>query len=431
MNPSVPSMPGVKAEGDLLHQLRQEVARSLGRDRTNFPGAQPVSFARRHLHELTKEDYYVCEKSDGIRCLMYCTNDGPNEVTYLIDRKNDYYWVQSLHFPLPDDQQLFHINTLIDGELVNDRQQNGDIQLKYLVFDCLVLDGDSLMHRTLDKRLAYFREKVYTPYRSLYDKYPEEIQYLPFIVEFKKMEFGYGVEMMFRDILPHLPHGNDGLIFTCRNTPYKFGTDEHILKWKKADENSIDFRLVLEIPRREPDSEDEDEGIVESYPDYDAMPRFFLEANMDKNRYERYAEMYLDPQEWDQLKRLNTPLDERIVECYQDGQNRWRYMRFRDDKNDANHISTVNSVIESIQDKVSELDLIRNSWRVRDAWKAREAAAKVQTQKEAEARKTAPSFPGQNGARKEDGSGVKHKLEDGHSDENGIAKRKTTPSALG
>jgi mRNA guanylyltransferase len=48
--------PGIRAEGPLLQQLRQEVAHLLGRSQTGFPGAQPVSFSRRHLHELmTKE----------------------------------------------------------------------------------------------------------------------------------------------------------------------------------------------------------------------------------------------------------------------------------------------------------------------------------------------------------------------------------------
>jgi mRNA guanylyltransferase len=48
--------PGIKAEGDLLYTMRQEVAHLLDRKNLNFPGAQPVSFARRHLEELTKQE---------------------------------------------------------------------------------------------------------------------------------------------------------------------------------------------------------------------------------------------------------------------------------------------------------------------------------------------------------------------------------------
>ncbi|MCJ1478133.1 Dcp1p-Dcp2p decapping enzyme complex alpha subunit [Lambiella insularis] len=421
-----PTIPGKRAEGPLLDTLRYEVADSLGRDNKNFPGAQPVSFSAKHLLELQKEDYYVCEKSDGIRCLMYLTNDGPREVTYLIDRKNDYYWVEGLHFPLPDDEQLFHTGTLVDGELVNDTQLNGSIQLKYLVFDCLVLDGSSLMHRTLDKRLAYFQNKVYKPYAALYKKYPEEIQYLPFIVEAKKMEFSYGIEMMFREILPNLPHGNDGLIFTCRNSPYKPGTDPHILKWKTETENSIDFMLNLQFPLVEPDSEDERDGIYEPYLDYAAMPIFNLSVMMGGGNYQPYATMYVEDQEWEDMKALGEPLEDRIVECYQDQHNRWRFMRFRDDKKEGNYIDTVNSVIESIQDKISERDLFANAKKIRDEWKKRQAADEAMAKQEAAARKASvnpAATNGQNGA-----AGAKRKLDGG--DTNGgkeSNKRKITP----
>jgi mRNA guanylyltransferase len=51
--------PGVKAQGDLLRELRSEVANLLGRNSYNFPGAQPVSFSRRHMEELRREEY-VC-----------------------------------------------------------------------------------------------------------------------------------------------------------------------------------------------------------------------------------------------------------------------------------------------------------------------------------------------------------------------------------
>ncbi len=373
---SLPVIPGMKAEGELLHNFRREVAELLGRSSLGFPGAQPVSFAARHKLELLKQDYYVCEKSDGIRCLMYFTSDGPHEVIYLIDRRNDYYHVRDIHFPLSHDQRGFHTGTLVDGELVNERMPDGSTQLKYLVFDCLILDSNSLLHRTLDKRLAYFRANVYEPYQALYKEFPQEKEYLPFAVEFKNMSLGYGVEMVFREILPNLPHGYDGLIFTCRNSPYQFGTDQHILKWKPANENSIDFRLKFEWPLMDPDPEDPDEnGELTPYPDYSAMPKFNLSVHRTDGKDDHWDTMFVEEQEWEELKALEEPLDERIVECNLDDLNRWRLLRFRDDKPEANHISTVESVMESIQDRVSQEDLIGISKSIRDEWKKREREA--------------------------------------------------------
>ena len=431
-HPPPPEIPGDKAQGDLLRVLRGEVAALLSRDSLRFPGAQPVSFAAKHLQELVQQDYYVCEKSDGIRCLMYLTRDSDGkELTYLIDRKNDYYWVQNLHFPLPESEQNFHVNTLIDGELVNDREPSGNMQLRYLVFDCLTLDGGPLLHRTLDKRLAYYRDKVFEPYVALYNKYPEEKQYLPFALEFKKMEKAYGIAMLFHSILPNLPHGNDGLIFTCRNTPYKPGTDPNILKWKPANENSVDFRLDLDVPLCEPDSEDEQNGIREPYPDYSAMPGFYLSVGDEGNRMRPWGTMFVTPNEWEDLKKQGRPLNEAVVECYQDSMHRWRFMRFRDDKREPNHISTVESVMESIQDRIEEKDLIAIGKEIRDAWKMREMK---EQQAMALARKNSgppveASQNGANGGNRDTQSAQKRKLGtmDGMDVREGAEKRRITP----
>jgi len=177
--------------------------------------------------------------------------------------------------------------------------------------------------------------------------------------------------MMFRQILPNLPHGNDGLIFTCRNTDYKHGTDPHILKWKPEAENSVDFRLSLSFPLIEPDEVDIADGITAPYPDYDALPTANLMIGHEGNRELYYATMHLEPLEWENLKALKEPLDNRIVECYMDVQKRWRYMRWRDDKERPNHITTVESVIESIMDRVTEKELIAAAKRIRDEWKKR------------------------------------------------------------
>ena len=69
-------------------------------------------------------------------------------------------------------------------------------------------------------------------------------------------------------------------------------------------------------------------------------------------------------QEWEMLKGLKQRLDGRIIECYRDTDGSWRFKkdadgtpRWRDDKSDANHVSTVESVLGSIEDAVTEQDL--------------------------------------------------------------------------
>lgn len=323
--------------------------------------------------------YWLCEKSDGLRYLLYCSrNINGTEEHYLIDRKNDYWFVPNLHFPIPGDNAAFHADTIIDGELVIDTLPNGTTQAKYLVFDCLMLDGQSLMNRTLDKRIAYFKERFFDPYVALCQKFPEEVEYFPFLVEQKNFQLAYAAEVMFRDVLPKLPHGNDGLIFTCRSTEYKHGTDPHILKWKPEAENSVDFRLDLDFPMLQPDEQDIAEGITTPYPDFDAIPTANLMVYIGDNKPDQwYGEMYLDEEKWEELKAENTELDDRIAECAMDAKGRWTFMRWRDDKKQANHISTVESVIESITDRVTAKELIDSREAVRDAWKKREADEKA------------------------------------------------------
>jgi mRNA guanylyltransferase len=379
---------GIRAQPALAQNFRLELANLLNRrNNTSFPGAQPVSFARKHLKELERRDYYVCEKSDGIRCLLYCTNDGPNEVHYLIDRKNDYYYVRNLHFPKPPEKDArgedkpdhnwgdFHTDTLLDGELLVDTERNGTTTLKYLVFDCLFMDNKDLMQRPLDKRLAYFNENFHKPYEMLKQKFPEDCAGFPFTVEKKNFAFAYGTAELFKVTLPELKHGNDGLIFTCRETPYKFGTDENILKWKSAKDNTIDFKMEMTFPPW-PEEDGDDNGWKF---DYEALPTFALHVGKGGEEVERFDNMYVTTAEWEQMKQhaiqTKDGLDGAIVECNKDEQKRWRFYRFREDKKEPNHYTTVQKVQESIEDGVTEDELIAGYNTVRTNWKQRLAAS--------------------------------------------------------
>jgi len=273
---------------------------------------------------------------------------------------------------------------------------------RYLVFDCLALDKRPLLTRTLDKRLGYFHDNVLKPQQDLLNNYPEEKEHQPFEIAMKRMEKAYGLEMMFREVLPNLPHGNDGLVFTKRESNYTVGTDPNIIKWKPPHENTIDFRLQIGLfPPLDPvGTVTNGQRHIDGHPyqpDYDSAPTIALLVNHGRGDYRNFAALHVTPAEWDAMKALNQQLDERIIECFKDRRGRWRFKkekdgspRFRDDKTDANHVSTVTSVLSSIEDGVSEQDLLARGVEIRDAWKVRDARiaseAKAAAEREKERR---------------------------------------------
>ncbi|KAF2875305.1 mRNA-capping enzyme subunit alpha [Massariosphaeria phaeospora] len=379
MPPSAPpQIPGhLIANPHLLEELRHEVAELLERgNNTRFPGAQPVSFAREHISELQRNEYFMCEKTDGVRCLLFLhwrnLGNAPEPVTLLIDRKNNYYELQPpLYVPWPgdaNDPNKFLFGTILDGELVHDYYVNeAKPRLIFYVFDCLACDNANVTPRPYHKRLGKLVTQVFVPYNAWLKNNQRAPR--PFVLRQKDNLSSYHLSNAFTQILPNLRHGNDGLIFTCKSTPYEFGTDPHILKWKPPHENTIDFKLRLgDFPLVR-----DAEGVC---PDYNAKPTpFQLLVLHSQNNYRPFAhDLHVTDEEWEILKSLNQRLDGRIIECYRDTSGRWRYKReddgsprWRDDKKDANHISTVNSVLDSIENPVTEQDLRNVEARIRDA----------------------------------------------------------------
>lgn len=385
------------------HELQCEVAAGLQRrDARKFPGAQPVSFAGRHFEELKREDYYVCEKTDGLRVLMFMSYrripvpvpepDQPPwrewPVCYLIDRRNDYYAVDGLKFPHQDDKtsQKFHKETILDGELVEDRLPNGKRLIKFLAFDLLIIDQKDLRERSLDKRLAYLKDFVLKPYQDWIASSSDIRDNQPFLFEGKQTEFSYALEKMFYDVIPKVKelHGNDGLIFTCRSTSYQSGTDQHILKWKPPNENTIDFLMRIKWSTSNPDPSDPDQSPQEDY--YSLPKQFGLYIFHGQGNYSYIDDLHVTPEDWEDMKSKNYPLQDAIVECFVEdapqingdngtnGQNhrrRWRFHRLREDKDEANHVSTYDSVKESIHDNVTQKVLTDQADEIRNSWKKR------------------------------------------------------------
>jgi len=157
----------------------------------------------------------------------------------------------------------------------------------------------------------------------------------------KSQELAYGIHQVLTDRIPRLLHGNDGLIFTSAEASYTPGTDRKILKWKPPSENSIDFRLQLRFPPLAHDP---------SQPDFMAKPAFMLLMNHGREGSHYYDVLEVDDGEWEEMKRGGEQYDDRVVEVTWDKEReRWRFMRFRDDKLEGNFKTVVENIIRSIQ----------------------------------------------------------------------------------
>jgi mRNA guanylyltransferase len=308
-------------------------------------------------------------------------DDHGNEIHYLIDRKNDYYYIPGIHLPHQSDPtfEKFHKDTLLDGELVRDHLRSGQEKLRYYVFDCLALDGEVLSTKTFDKRIGRFAEYIQKPLHKFIERYRQDYEQFPFEILMKKLEKPYALDDLFVNIIPKLPHGNDGLVFTAKDDLYRPGTDDMILKWKSPDENTLDFKIMIgDFP-----VVDYGDG-GPPVEDWDAKPEIFLLVYFGEKSgrydYRKFTTLHVTDAEWEAIKGLNEQIDGRLIECFldEDVGGKWRPKleadgtpRFRDDKEFGNHISTVPKVLNSIVSGPTEEELRAEASKIMHAWKRR------------------------------------------------------------
>ena len=359
----------------------QEIQQSL-RELTNynrFPGAQPVSFELKHIETLKTEKYFVCEKTDGVRLLLYTryNNILKRYESFFLDRKLQPFYIPELKLYSLDMKES--VNTLLDGELVIDRipfkeyykKQNRKIPklekepefkeiYRFLLFDCIYLSGEFMNQRTFDVRLG----KCQGLLKSYHKMRTTMGLSVYFTLELKAMLPSYRLQEPLHiqtknddsDTSGKLKHESDGLIFTKWHNTLVFGTDHNILKWKPPHLNSVDFKVKVKVHS-------------DILTDVEKI-EFVLHIGLSDHKLKEIGVLRFDDFEVQTEFEINKDLYEGvIVECKLVG-SMWMYMRLRDDKDIPNHISTYEKVMQSIQDNITKQVLLDLALDIKSNWEA-------------------------------------------------------------
>ncbi|KAK8790972.1 hypothetical protein WA158_005603 [Blastocystis sp. Blastoise] len=211
------------------------------KDKVAFPGSQPVSMSKKNWGLIKKDEYVVCEKSDGVRYLLLFYN----YKMYYIDRRFNIYLstmqpFTKEQFPACLDPERF---SLFDGEMIIEKSRLSEGEKPYIcywVFDLLVINNYCVFRNNLYQRLYFISTLFTNPFQELYPKN----DFFPFKIALKPMYHIASSEYIWTQIVGKvLKHESDGLIYTPVALNYTPFTCKKLLKWKPAELNSVDFQM--------------------------------------------------------------------------------------------------------------------------------------------------------------------------------------------
>lgn len=270
-----------------------------------FPGSMCVSLERSHLTHIVSEPYWVCEKSDGYRFLLFVLRHKNYKVVCLVGRHpKDVFLTPFTKVP-----RTWYDGTILDGELVCD-----DGRWTFLAFDALLVAGRDVRTMPFSGRYRAMAD-AFDPYA------PSDTDKILFKI--KKFYAFHAFEECLRHAQSHR-FPTDGFIFTSENDPVLFGRNFRMFKWKEASSHTIDFMLA-------------DQGQLCVY---------------DRGQPVRVGAL--------SNKSDGLPVGA-IVECKIDNfeQGTWTYVKVRDDKTYPNDVLTFQRTLINIQENIT-LDDLKN-----------------------------------------------------------------------
>lgn len=255
----------------------------------DFPGSMPVNLVRRNFSLLETNEYFVTEKSDGVRYLMYVVNvAGPTEPSQLHAVVMDRAKQISLVLGSQQLGKALGAGTVLDGELIFHKHLGREV---YLIFDILSLDGEKLMDRPFSQRLAVINNTIVPRIStakvansssssgsssnisshsgSIGGESAQSLMVFPkqffpkreitrLVRRFRLAAGGEHIYVLNPTPPAALPpyggnntmihgmlHKSDGIVFQP-DTPYQMRTDTQLLKWKWLELASVDLLVTFE-----------------------------------------------------------------------------------------------------------------------------------------------------------------------------------------
>ncbi|CAG8592282.1 13674_t:CDS:10, partial [Funneliformis caledonium] len=143
---------GLRLNDDYANTLLPRIKELLRHKNQGFPGSRPVEFESKHIELLEKEDYFVRDKTDGKRYILFFTAvDGGT--AFMMDESCKFRILTGFKLPLRSNHSFIHNETMMDGEMVMDTENKQC--LRYLIFDLMVCNGSILIERPYSKRMGY------------------------------------------------------------------------------------------------------------------------------------------------------------------------------------------------------------------------------------------------------------------------------------
>ena len=216
-----------KIESDDLREKVMVVCDSLfgiNLKRGYFPGPQPVAIEKKNYPELKKNEYMVCEKSDGERAILLLIHLNNKPMCFLLNRNNELYFMD-LSF-----KKEVYEGTIMDGELIKTKENKWN----FLIHDCMIYNGTSFLEKSHRLRYACIIDFIIK-------RYVNKIEDCVNIKTKLFYKYGPGIDKTWSHIKNTTENNIDGLIFTPVNGFIKFGRDNSLFKWKLPENNTIDL----------------------------------------------------------------------------------------------------------------------------------------------------------------------------------------------